>query len=133
MTFGESIKSCLNGYVKFDGRAPRSEYWWFLVFIFIVNVVAVCIDLSASNIYEKSELFSTLAGLALLLPKLAVCVRRLHDLNKSGWWVLLFFIPIIGPIVLIIWFVMRGTVGTNNFGEDPIPESNLNNHQTTGE
>ena len=72
MTFGESIKSCLNGYVKFDGRAPRSEYWWFLVFIFLVDVVAVCIDLSASNIYEKSELFSTLAGLALLLPKIAV-------------------------------------------------------------
>ena len=113
MTFGESIKSCLNGYVKFDGRAPRSEYWWFLVFIFLV-------DLSASTIYEKSELVSTLAGLALLLPNLAVCVRRLHDLNKSGWWVLLFFIPIIGHIILIVWFATRGTVGANSFGEDPL-------------
>nr|WP_314748502.1 DUF805 domain-containing protein [uncultured Campylobacter sp.] len=120
MTFGESIKSCLSGYVKFDGRAPRSEYWWFLVFIFLVDVVAACIDLSASTIYEKSELVSTLAGLALLLPNLAVCVRRLHDLNKSGWWVLLFFIPIIGHIVLIVWFATRGTVGANNFGEDPL-------------
>jgi len=133
MTFTESVKSCLNGYVKFDGRAPRSECWWFGVFNFLIDIVAICIDISASTIYEKSELVSTLVALAFLLPNLAVCVRRLHDLNKSGWWVLLFFIPIIGPIVLIIWFVMRGTVGTNNFGEDPIPESNLNNHQTTGE
>ena len=120
MTFGESIKSCLNGYVKFDGRAPRSEYWWFLVFIFLVDVVAACIDFSASTIYEKSELVSTLAALALLLPNLAVCVRRLHDLNKSGWWVLLFFIPIIGHIILIVWFATHGTVGANSFGEDPL-------------
>ncbi len=62
MTFGESVKSCLNGYVKFDGRAPRSEYWWFLVFIFIVDVVAACIDLSASTISEKSVLVYTLAA-----------------------------------------------------------------------
>ena len=120
MTFVESIKSCLNGYVKFDGRAPRSEYWWFLVFIFLVDVVAACIDLSASTIYEKSGLVSALANLALFLPNLAVCVRRLHDLNKSGWWVLLSFIPIIGPIVLIVWFATRGTVGANSFGEDPL-------------
>ena len=120
MTFGESIKSCLSGYVKFEGRASRSEYWWFGVFNFLIGIVASCIDKSASTIYEKSELVSTLVALAFLLPSLAVCVRRLHDLNKSGWWVLLFFIPIIGLIVLIVWFATRGTVGANNFGEDPL-------------
>ena len=120
MIFAESVKSCLNGYVKFDGRAPRSECWWFGVFNLLVGALAICVDLSISAIYEIPGIVFSLAGLALLLPNLAVCVRRLHDLNKSGWWVLLFFIPIIGHIILIVWFATRGTVGANSFGEDPL-------------
>ena len=116
MIFAESVKSCLDGYVKFDGRASRSECWWFAAFNLLVGALA----LSISAIYEIPGIVFSLAGLALLLPNLAVCVRRLHDLNKSGWWVLLFFIPIIGLIILIVWFATRGTVGANSFGEDPL-------------
>lgn len=122
MTFGESIKSCLNGYVKFDGRAPRSEYWWFWLFGAILLLIANAIELSMLNKHDTLEI---LVNLAIFLPALSVSVRRLHDLNKSGWWYLIIFIPLIGAIVLIIWFLMRGTVGTNDFGEDPISQEQL--------
>lgn len=123
MTFGESIKSCLNGYVKFDGRASRSEYWWFWLFCMILILIASAIDLSMSNPYgryDRLRTLETLVGLAILLPSISVSVRRLHDLNKSGWWYLISFIPLIGIIILYIWFATRGTVGANNFGEDPL-------------
>ena len=61
-----------------------------------------------------------IAALALFLPGLAVSIRRLHDRDKSGWWVLLAFIPLIGAIILLIWFIMRGTQGPNRFGPDPL-------------
>lgn len=83
MTFGESIKSCLNGYVKFDGRAPRSEYWWFWLFGAILLLIANAIELSMLNKHDTLEI---LVNLAIFLPALSVSVRRLHDLNKSGWW-----------------------------------------------
>ena len=98
MTFGESISTCFSKYASFDGRAPRSEYWWFFLFTFLVS--------AASGIV--SETLSGLFSLGVLLPSLAVGARRLHDVNRSGWFLLLWLIPIIGWIVLIVWAVQEG-------------------------
>lgn len=93
MTFGESIKTCFFKYADFNGRADRSEYWWFELFCLLVIVGAGMVN----------ETLSNLVSLALALPSLAVGARRLHDINKSGWWQLLYLIPVIGWIVVIYW------------------------------
>ncbi len=98
MTFGESISTCFSKYAAFDGRASRSEYWWFFLFAFLASAATSLI----------SETMSGLFSLAVLLPSLAVGARRLHDVNKSGWFLLLWIIPIIGWIVLIVWAVQEG-------------------------
>lgn len=98
MTFGESISTCFSKYATFDGRASRSEYWWFFLFTFLVSV--------ASSIV--SETLSGLFSLGVLLPSLAVGARRLHDVDRSGWFLLLWLIPIIGWIVLFVWAAQEG-------------------------
>lgn len=98
MTFGESISTCFKKYATFDGRATRSEYWWFFLFTFLVS--------AALGIF--SEVMSGLFTLAVLLPSLAVGARRLHDIDKSGWFLLVWFIPIIGWIIMIVWAVQEG-------------------------
>ncbi len=98
MTFSESIRTCLTKYANFDGRATRSEYWWFVLFTFLVSVATGLV----------SEILSGLFTLAVLLPSLAVGVRRLHDIDKSGWFLLVWFIPIIGWIVMIVWAIQEG-------------------------
>ncbi len=92
MTFQDSIRTCFNKYVDFSGRASRSEYWWFFLFLVIVFVVASMISTTAYYV----------AALATLLPSLAVAVRRLHDTGRSGWWVLIGLIPVVGGIILIV-------------------------------
>jgi uncharacterized membrane protein YhaH (DUF805 family) len=86
MTFGESIKTCFTKYADFTGRASRSEYWWWFLF----------------------DKLTAVFSLAVLLPGIAVGVRRLHDIDKSGWFLLLYFIPIIGGIILLYWAVQEG-------------------------
>jgi uncharacterized membrane protein YhaH (DUF805 family) len=98
MTFSESIRTCLTKYANFDGRATRSEYWWFVLFTFLVSAATGLV----------SEILSGLFTLAVLLPSLAVGVRRLHDIDKSGWFLLVWFIPIIGWIVMIVWAIQEG-------------------------
>lgn len=98
MTFGESISTCFKKYATFEGRATRSEYWWFFLFIILVSGAASIV----------SEALSGLFSIATLLPSLAVGARRLHDIDKSGWFLLLWFIPIIGWIILIVWAVQEG-------------------------
>ncbi|MBX9903864.1 MAG: DUF805 domain-containing protein [Burkholderiales bacterium] len=98
MTFGESIGTCFKKYATFDGRATRSEYWWFFLFTFLVSVALGIV----------SEVLSGLFTLAVLLPSLAVGARRLHDIDKSGWFLLVWFIPIIGWIIMIVWAVQEG-------------------------
>lgn len=93
MTFGESIKTCFSKYAEFSGRADRSEYWWFELFLLLVIVGAAILG----------ETLSNLVTLAVLLPSLAVGARRLHDVDKSGWWQLLYLVPIVGWIVVIYW------------------------------
>ena len=115
MNFGEAISKCLNEYVTFSGRARRSEYWYFALFNLIASFAAAALDMAMNT-----AVLQALVGLGLLLPSISVTVRRLHDKDKSGWWWWLGLIPIIGWIVLLVWFVQRGTVGANRFGPDPV-------------
>lgn len=105
MTFGESIQTCFSKYADFKGRAARSEYWWWALFIFIATMAAGVIN----------DKVSALVSLATFLPSIAVCARRLHDTNRSGWWQLIGLIPLIGWIVLIYWLVQEAKE-PNRFG-----------------
>jgi uncharacterized membrane protein YhaH (DUF805 family) len=115
MNFGEAISSGFSNYVNFAGRAIRSEYWYWVLFVFLAEIVTGIVDFVLGV-----QITTTIFGLAVLLPGLAVAVRRLHDLDRSGWWVLLALIPLIGAIVLLVWFCSRGTEGSNRFGPDPL-------------
>ena len=114
----------LQKYASFEGRARRKEYWWFYLLAFGVVLVGAIIDniiFGPEALAESGGLgaISGLALLALLLPSLAVSVRRLHDHDKSGWFLLLGLIPIVS-LILLYWYVTRGTAGPNRFGPDPL-------------
>ena len=106
MNFMDSVTTCLSKYVDFDGRAKRSEYWWFQLFCIIIYIVTATI---APRLYY-------IAALALFLPTLAVTVRRLHDGDRTGWWVLISLIPIVGGLILLYFMIIEGTQGSNRFG-----------------
>ena len=116
MSFTEAIGSGFRKYVVFNGRSSRSEYWWWYLFIVIGAVLFAIVD----SIIGTYPLLYALWALAVILPQLAVSVRRLHDVDKSGWWILFGLVPLIGGIMLLIWAVSRGTEGPNHFGEDPL-------------
>ncbi len=120
MTFTEAIKDGFHNYVNFKGRAPRSAYWWWFLFAIIVNIIAVGLDLVISGGSQSFILFQVISILALLLPGIAVSIRRLHDTDRSGWWLLIALVPLIGAIVLIVFYVTKGTDGPNQFGDDPL-------------
>lgn len=109
MTFIDSIKSCLDKYATFRGRAPRSEYWWFWIFYVLTEFVTMivfgfigylCGDVAGMMIAGYIGAF--LSSLMLFLPMLSVFVRRLHDTNHSGWWYFIAFVPLIGGIWLLV-------------------------------
>jgi len=128
MGFTDAIKSVLSNYANFNGRAPRSEYWWWVLALIIISFIASLIDamvivpvLGADLAAKSGGLpISTIVSLALLIPNIAVAVRRLHDRDMSGWWILIGFVPVIGFLVLLFWYVQRGTDGPNRFGDDPL-------------
>lgn len=105
----------LKKYAVFSGRARRKEYWMFVLFNLIVAVVLGFVD----NILGTVGVIGGLYSLAVLIPGIAVSVRRLHDINRSGWWLLIALIPFIGVIVLLVFMVMDGKNEGNNFGSDP--------------
>ena len=118
MTFGEAVKSGFSNYVNFRGRASRSEYWWWALFTIVLAVgIQVVFGMVAGS--ETGATLANLASLVLFLPSLAVGVRRLHDTDRSGLWMLIGLIPVIGIIVLIVFFVQIGTPGQNRFGPPP--------------
>jgi uncharacterized membrane protein YhaH (DUF805 family) len=122
MGFGEAITSVLKNYVTFTGRAPRSEYWFWALFVFLISIVAVIIDMVAFPWSSPGNgPLSLILTLGLLLPNIAVGVRRLHDIDRSGWWLLIILIPLVGIIVFLVWACTRGTPGPNRFGPDPLP------------
>lgn len=101
----EAVTAALKGYVDFAGRATRSEYWWYLLFWFIVVGVTGAIN----------ENLGAVVVLALLLPSLAVAIRRLHDIGKSGWWFLINFLPLIGGLIFL-YFAVQPSAGDNDYG-----------------
>jgi len=116
MNFVEAIKSGFNNYINFSGRAQRSAFWWWVLFINILVWIAVFID---GVVFGGPSALYGIAFLAILLPTIAVTVRRLHDLDRSGWWLLLALTGI-GGIVLLIWYCMTGTNGPNQYGPNPL-------------
>ena len=115
MDLQTSIKTCFKKFANFDGRASRSEYWWFQLFYIVIIIVAAIFDsfyVDNSQTMGPVELVSTLV---LFIPALSVGVRRLHDVGRSGWWWLA-SITIIGLIPLLIWTVSIGTKNKNRFG-----------------
>lgn len=118
MTFVDAIKSGFKNYVKFDGRATRSEYWWFVLFQILVLIVP--------DIMMNAEIRGGGAGIGTLLyvvgalvfflPGLGLSFRRLHDTDRSAWWLLIGFIPLVGWILLIVWTASKGTPGPNRYG-----------------
>lgn len=111
MTFGDAVRSVLTQYTGFSGRARRSEYWYFLLFSFLVSTVASMIDAALHSV-----VLGLLVTLGLILPSLAVGVRRLHDIGRSGWWLLIALIPLVGAIVLIVFACTDSQPGPNRFG-----------------
>jgi uncharacterized membrane protein YhaH (DUF805 family) len=123
VSFTTAVRSVLSYYVGFEGRARRAEYWWFALFSALVGIAASILDLALGTDFDgsfaSSGLVSLIANLALLLPSLAVAMRRLHDTDRSGWWILIGLIPLIGVIVLLVFFVQDGTPGQNRFVPSP--------------
>lgn len=126
MDFGTAIKSFWTNYVNFKGRARRSEYWFIFLFLSLANLAATLVD-SAVFDNDIALLLETGGGgpvgilwsLAVLLPSLAVVVRRLHDTGRSAWWLLIALVPIAGLIVLFIFTVFDSDSGENKYGESP--------------
>ncbi len=117
MSFMEAVKSVFSQYAGFSGRARRSEYWYFTLFNFIVTgVVSVLSSVTGSTIFS---VLSGLFSLAVLIPGIAVCIRRLHDIGKSGWYLLFVLIPLVGAIILIVWYCKDSMPGENQYGPNP--------------
>lgn len=111
MNIQTSVKTCFNKYATFSGRARRSELWWFLVFLILASVVFSVLDLMLGL-----GVLSIAFSLATVIPAYAVGARRLHDIDKSGWWQLIILVPLIGAILLIVWYAKEGSTVENRFG-----------------
>lgn len=118
MDFQTAVRTVLSNYVTFTGRAQRSQYWWFALFSFGTSLILNVVD--GAIFGPQTAVLSALWSLAILLPSIAVGARRLHDLDRSGWWLLVAFVPILGALLLIYWFIQRGTEGPNQYGPDPL-------------
>ncbi|HEY2534973.1 MAG TPA: DUF805 domain-containing protein [Xanthobacteraceae bacterium] len=118
MSFRQAIRSGFYNYVEFSGRAIRSEFWYWVLFTIIGGLLAATIDLALFADMDALSPLDDIFTLVTFLPGLAVAVRRLHDIDRSGWWFLLIFIPLVGAIVLIVFCCMRGSKGPNRFGAD---------------
>ncbi len=116
---------CLKQYADFKGRARRKEFWFFQLFCFLFGIGLLAVLFLVGMKPEAAEGVLNVLGIALLLPSLAVMVRRLHDTDRSGWWALLCLVPLLGGLVLLIFACLEGTRGSNRFGPDPKAETHL--------
>lgn len=116
MTFTEAVRTCARKYVDFTGRATRSEFWYWMLFVFLVGIILQAIDVWVLGADFGSGILNLLFTLAVILPNLAAMARRLHDTDRTGWWLLIMLVPIIGVILLIVWWIRPGTEGENRFG-----------------
>ena len=117
MNFQTSIKTCFNKYAVFSGRASRSEFWFFVLFGLLGGVISAIIDtMILGYSVEVNGPINLIFSVALILPSIAVTTRRLHDINKSGWWQLL-WLTVIGGIVVIVWNATEGEKKKNKHGQ----------------
>lgn len=123
MDFVTAVKACFQRYATFSGRAKRPEYWYFFLFTFLGMLIAGVLDggsfghtLQGDNYGPVQSIFL----LVILVPSLAVAARRLHDLGKSGWWMLITFIPIIGSIIFLIWMATKSSDLPNKYDIAPV-------------
>jgi uncharacterized membrane protein YhaH (DUF805 family) len=129
MSFGKAVSTCFAKFVTFSGRASRSEYWKFVLLIVICIVAGVIADLALGTSMTDSKgefaggLVFWIVVLIFFLPQTSAMVRRLHDTDRSGWWYWFQFIPLIGPIVLLVFTCMAGTSGENAYGPDPFADT----------
>ncbi len=126
MTFSESIKTVYGQYATFSGRATRSEYWWFVLFVFIVNflcgaLIEYSLEIEGYSAVIPWSVVYVIFILVNILPSLALQVRRLHDTGNSGWWILIGLAPYIGTLVLLIFSLIESK-GDNEYGPNPFSE-----------
>lgn len=121
------LKVVRDNYANFNGRARREEYWMFVLFnmLFAIGIAVISSVLTSLTNIEAFFGLYAIYILGVLVPSLAVAVRRLHDINKSGWFYLIVLIPIIGSIWLLVLFVTEGDAGANDYGTDPKSPSDL--------
>ena len=121
MNLQDSIKSCFNKYGNINGRATRSEYWYWTLFVFLVSILTLIIDISllGFSINDDSTPLNSIWTLAVLIPGITVTVRRFHDVNRSGWWILI-ILTIVGIIPYIYWLVKESDSAENSFGPKPL-------------
>jgi len=125
--------TALKGYAVFSGRSRRSEYWYFTLFYLIFYAVCAIAD-GLTGSYDRAAgigLFTGVLTLALLIPSLAVSVRRLHDTGRSGWWLLIALIPLVGAIILLVFLAQDSAAGANRFGANPKTGAPLSAVRTT--
>jgi uncharacterized membrane protein YhaH (DUF805 family) len=119
MTMTEAVRTCLSKYATFSGRAGRPEFWWWVLAVILVSLVGNLLDAMLFGTGAEGQsvgILSGLLGLALILPQLAVAARRLHDTDRTAWWLLIGLVPIVGFLVLLFFYVQKGTDGPNRFG-----------------
>ncbi|MEU9922137.1 DUF805 domain-containing protein [Streptomyces griseoluteus] len=104
----------LKKYAVFSGRARRQEYWMFFLFNLIISIVLAIVDAALDT-----QVLQLVYGLAVLIPGLAVAVRRLHDTGRSGWWILISLIPLVGFIILLVFLASEGKPEANEYGPNP--------------
>ena len=123
MSFQEAVQSGFRRWNQTDGRASRSEYWWWTLFYVLVlfgaGVVLGILGYAGRAAASVGVLVSAVAFLLLIVPSLTVGIRRLHDTDRSGWWLLLGLVPYIGGLILLIIFCLDGSPGPNRFGDRP--------------
>jgi len=114
MGFGEAVSTCFKKSVVWEGRASRPEYWWFHLGAWIIMVIAAIISGIAGT-----WIIYALAAIVLILPSLAVLIRRLHDTDRSGWWYWIMILPFVGGIVIIVFMLLASDEGDNKYGPNP--------------
>ena len=123
-----AVRSVLSKYVTFSGRASRAEFWWWFLAVLLLSLALGAIDgaviapLLGFDAFDANagQPLSLIAGLVLLLPGISVSMRRLHDIGRSGWWLLLVLLPVIGALVLLFFYVQAGDPEANEYGEPSV-------------
>ena len=132
MNITDSIKQFFSRYTDFRGRTPRSGYWWVVLFLVLASVVMWAVDMALfRGIYPQELLEQGLGPASLLLiaavfiPNLALGFRRLHDTNRSAWWILIGLVPFAGAVVLLVFYLLPSTPGDNKYGPHPLADQGV--------